>query len=525
MISTPANIAQSAPIATNVSSFPDELSGTWFLPTQSGFRFYFTKLNERTYVITGNTGCNQFRMEAQAVERDQIQFSIASTTKVHCPGELTHILDSLSGKKLYISFPVNGLLLKNDTTHLLLHSELVSVDISQLENSTWSLSEVVVAGKTSVFPIDFQSTLSFHGNSTITGTSTCNTYTSEISVGTEDTFRVGPISSTERYCEESSQNPSMDITQFLKYQDFTYELAQLHREKWSSRQLSLKSPKHKLILIEHKQGELKYSDLEGGYYYLQLGVDQLTVVQELGDANSGDLVTMIGLRPQPGSVVGFWPGPYVDLGTFRLEPQIVYGRPIIEQSRVIISQIRPSEEITGWVYKEEENLLRNELASLIQRDKNFGENWLEVARHEHASIASFGKLLVELCVLGAPGPLLVKVLDAARDEVDHTRLALTLAKATNPPSTNPRDYLCALPDLPLTLDIREIDELKRDNWRDGVVKEGESADQLLLQVPNIRKSGAVRTADIVAKMGYDERRHHLLALEIHQWLEDRNSRT
>ncbi len=128
-----------------------------------------------------------------------------------------------------------------------------------------------------------------------------------------------------------------------------------------------------------------------------------------------------------------------------------------------------------------------------------------------------------MCVLGAPCQLLVRVLDAARDEVNHTRLALTLAKATTPSETNPLDYICALPDLPSTLGIREVDELKRDNWRDGVVQEGESAEQLLRQVASIRKAGAVRTADIVARMGYDERGHHSLALEIHRWLEGGNS--
>jgi hypothetical protein len=57
------------------------------------------------------------------------------------------------------------------------------------------------------------------------------------------------------------------------------------------------------------------------------------------------------------------------------------------------------------------------------------ERWLADARSEHASIASFCRVALDLLALGAPPSLLEQTLHAAQDEVAHARLAYELASA------------------------------------------------------------------------------------------------
>ena len=53
--------------------------------------------------------------------------------------------------------------------------------------------------------------------------------------------------------------------------------------------------------------------------------------------------------------------------------------------------------------------------------------WLDMARGEHASIAAFARLTLQIMALGAPADLLADVQQAALDEVAHAELAFSLA--------------------------------------------------------------------------------------------------
>jgi hypothetical protein len=53
--------------------------------------------------------------------------------------------------------------------------------------------------------------------------------------------------------------------------------------------------------------------------------------------------------------------------------------------------------------------------------------WLEDARLEHASVASFARFTLELLALGAPAELVQDAQRAGADEVEHARLCFTLA--------------------------------------------------------------------------------------------------
>ena len=56
-----------------------------------------------------------------------------------------------------------------------------------------------------------------------------------------------------------------------------------------------------------------------------------------------------------------------------------------------------------------------------------GERWLAIAAMEHASVGSFARFTLQLMALGAPPELLAQTQDAAKDEVEHARLAYGIA--------------------------------------------------------------------------------------------------
>jgi hypothetical protein len=57
------------------------------------------------------------------------------------------------------------------------------------------------------------------------------------------------------------------------------------------------------------------------------------------------------------------------------------------------------------------------------------EHWTEIARFEHASIASFARVAAQLMQIGAPPSLLRDTSRALRDEIEHARIAFGLASA------------------------------------------------------------------------------------------------
>jgi hypothetical protein len=64
--------------------------------------------------------------------------------------------------------------------------------------------------------------------------------------------------------------------------------------------------------------------------------------------------------------------------------------------------------------------------SVTPEAKRLGTTWLAIARAEHASVASFQRLGLELLQLGAPLDLIRDAARAALDEIDHAELAGTL---------------------------------------------------------------------------------------------------
>ena len=97
------------------------------------------------------------------------------------------------------------------------------------------------------------------------------------------------------------------------------------------------------------------------------------------------------------------------------------GRPLLESGHMVLAPARA--DISGW---DGASRLQPSTSS-PEAIETAGAYWLEAARMEHASIASFSRFAIELLRLGAPSDLVMRAHEAARDEIGHARLCFGLA--------------------------------------------------------------------------------------------------
>jgi hypothetical protein len=55
--------------------------------------------------------------------------------------------------------------------------------------------------------------------------------------------------------------------------------------------------------------------------------------------------------------------------------------------------------------------------------------WAQAGLHEHASVASFGKFMMELLSMGAPRELVAQAAKAIQDEIEHARVCFSVASS------------------------------------------------------------------------------------------------
>lgn len=164
-------------------------------------------------------------------------------------------------------------------------------------------------------------------------------------------------------------------------------------------------------------------------------------------------------------------------------------------------------EIAGieWCGGEQKTAARAEAA---------GRWWAEVAAFEHASVASFGRFLLQLIRLGAPPDLLARTAEAAADEVRHATAAYAIAASLlgRPVSAGP-------------LDVERGDEvwdaagILREVIRDGCVGESLAVAEAGEAARGV-EDPAVRAA--LEAVVQEEARHAALAWRTARWLLDRD---
>ncbi|MEO8705430.1 MAG: hypothetical protein ABI867_35695, partial [Kofleriaceae bacterium] len=136
--------------------------------------------------------------------------------------------------------------------------------------------------------------------------------------------------------------------------------------------------------------------------------------------------------------------------------------------------------------------------------------WLESARLEHASIAAFARLALQLVAHGAPPALVAAAHAAALDEIEHARLAFAIASAYAGRPLGPGLF----PTATRMVATGDLAELALETFVDGCLGETVAA------LDADRAAAAARDpmiAEILARIAADETRHAELAWSIVAW--------
>lgn len=148
------------------------------------------------------------------------------------------------------------------------------------------------------------------------------------------------------------------------------------------------------------------------------------------------------------------------------------------------------------------------------RDRERAAYWTEAARAEHASVASFAGLALELLALGAPARLVASAHEAALDEIRHARVAFELAEAFSGTTIGPSALEIPAPP---SGERREppFASTLRSTLRDGCIGESVAALDARARVRDARTDLERRALEIIAE---DEERHAELAFAIVGWI-------
>lgn len=179
------------------------------------------------------------------------------------------------------------------------------------------------------------------------------------------------------------------------------------------------------------------------------------------------------------------------------------GRPLRDDERHVVAPIRNG---SAWI---DEGLATDPIAPPSPSVREaLAQAWLRDGLAEHASIASFARVTLELMALGAPPELLAQTQQAGADEVAHARACFGLAARFG---TGPRqpDRLPVLP--PRAPDLATF---AADTFLEGCV--GESIAALMAERAAAACSDET-TAQVLDRIAQDEARHAALAWRTIAW--------
>lgn len=184
----------------------------------------------------------------------------------------------------------------------------------------------------------------------------------------------------------------------------------------------------------------------------------------------------------------------------------VVGRPVVEEEGTLaLPSVRPVP--SPWLsgpHPMTVSLNRGQRTALA-------DHWLDAARTELASVASFNHLSLSLLALGAPPQLLMGAQSAANDELAHAQLCFTLASAYAGQPLSPG---------PLKIQVQpttDLVQLAIESARDGAINETLAAIQAAAQLRSATDP-AVRAA--LTRIIAEESAHAELAWATLRWCVD-----
>jgi hypothetical protein len=177
------------------------------------------------------------------------------------------------------------------------------------------------------------------------------------------------------------------------------------------------------------------------------------------------------------------------------------GRPVRRDGALVVAEVAST---TAW----RENAEPDRRALSRGARVAIGRSWLADARTEHASIAAFAKLSLELLACGAPPDLVAGAHRAALDEVRHAKLCFSLASHYLDEPVDPG----AMPRI--DAERASLESLAIEALVDGAFGEGVAATLAGARRRAARDEHVRRVLGIVAR---EERRHAELGWEIVTW--------
>jgi hypothetical protein len=220
---------------------------------------------------------------------------------------------------------------------------------------------------------------------------------------------------------------------------------------------------------------------------------QLVGVRPALAATSGNLLmALLGLF---GMVVAYW-----------ATISFARGRQLRRFGRVLLPRVCGD---TSW------SAADIPLGDTSERPAGLAEQWRENGKTEHASVAAFARLTLDMMTVGAPPALIAAANRDALDEIRHTELCFSLARSLDSRSISPGPFPQvrqgrALPRL-RTLCLAK---LAIDSMIDGALHEGVSARIIArlarrCEVPGIRA--------ILTEIAADEGRHAAHGWAVMEW--------
>jgi hypothetical protein len=188
------------------------------------------------------------------------------------------------------------------------------------------------------------------------------------------------------------------------------------------------------------------------------------------------------------------------------EPRPNRGRAARVDGRIAMPTVTTS---SSWIDASQLALSVEKLAPDLRR--RLADAWLRDARMEHASIASFSELSLELLAIGAPPRLLRETHQAALDEIEHAEMTFAMASIYSGAQLGPAPF----PEATKLRAKGDLVALALETFVDGCIEETIAA--------SAARAAADRTSDatirfVQEKIAEDETRHAELAWSILAWL-------
>ena len=190
------------------------------------------------------------------------------------------------------------------------------------------------------------------------------------------------------------------------------------------------------------------------------------------------------------------------------------GRQIRSGGTILLPPVEPGDAWTGAglssagpvaIIDTDDDAVRDALAA----------QWRENGRTEHASVAAFARLTLDLMALGAPPELVADTNRDGLDEIRHTELCFGLARAIDGRVESPGAFPEAARARPLSRTrVLALAELAVDSLVDGALHEGVSA-RIIAKLARRCEAPAIQA--ILKEIAADEGRHARHGWDVVRW--------